>query len=160
MVERREHNPPLSGRIQQLPVIPERRNHWVGKASGVPLLFLPVDIHTPVLKIDVFPADAAASRVIRSPEEFTHPNSGVCEDEHERAVTSGFQRRVASPLRIERIDVVREGGVRLDRLTRLLVNVTSEGVALFGRPGLLVAWLAAVIFREWRRRARDRKSVV
>jgi hypothetical protein len=40
--------------------------------------------------------------------------------------------------------VLGEGGVCLDGLTRLLVDVPGESVALLGRPGLLVAGIGTL----------------
>jgi hypothetical protein len=51
-------------------------------------------------------------------------------------------------LLVEWFHVVGKGGVGLDGLTRLLVDVTSECVALFGRPGLLITRFAAVVLRQ------------
>jgi len=49
----------------------------------------------------------------------------IREDDHKRPVTGCLQRRVPSPLLIKRIRVVEEGSVRLDRLTRLLIDMTG-----------------------------------
>jgi hypothetical protein len=58
-------------------------------------------------------------------------------------------------LLIEWVHVIGKGCVCLDGLTRLLVDVTGEGVALFGRLSLLVTRLPAVILGEWGHRTRS-----
>jgi len=48
-------------------------------------------------------------------------------DDKERPVAGRLQRRVPNPLLIERVHVVGKGSVRLDSLTRLLVESYLNG---------------------------------
>jgi hypothetical protein len=57
-------------------------------------------------------------------------------------------------LLVEGVHVIGESGVGLDGLTRLLVDVSGESMALFGCIGLLVTKLPAVVVRQRRGRAR------
>ena len=68
LIERRKHWPPVRWRVHQLAVAPQWRDHRIGETRGVPLLFLAVDIYTPVIERKALPADATPARVVRVPE--------------------------------------------------------------------------------------------
>lgn len=74
LVERRKHWPPIGRRVHELLIAPERRDHWIGKARRIPLLFLAIDVHAPVLEVHLFPADAPSTRVVWITQELADPN--------------------------------------------------------------------------------------
>ena len=137
LIERRKHWPPVHWRVHQLAVALQWRDHRIGRARCVPLLFLPVDVHTPVLQRKVLPADTTPARVVRVPEQFPDADSCVRENEHQSPVTSRLQRRVARSLLVERVSISRECRVRLDGIADPLVDTAGERVALFGGSGLV-----------------------
>jgi hypothetical protein len=68
-----------------------------------------IDVHTPILEIDVLPPHATAARVVGITEELTHADCRVRENDHERPIPGRLQRRIPGSLLIEWVHVNREG---------------------------------------------------
>ena len=97
-----EHRSLLGWWVHDVAIATEQWDHRIGKTRCVPLLFLPVAVHTPVIDRNLVPSDASPTRGVRVPKQFADPDGSVHEDEDEGTVTGHLQSPVPSSLPVER----------------------------------------------------------
>ena len=108
-------------------------DHWFGQTPIVETLLLRKHCCVAVSEMDVFPPKPLTSLVVPISKDFRTSYARVREEINERAVATSFDRSFSILTEV------------VDRGAGLLVNEPGELLAVFGRPGLLVAALATSV---------------